>query len=608
MDVATMHGQAAVEARTQRARLGATAREHACDFLVWAPARTRVDVLVDGDEQFTVSLRESENGYFHGSVDRLRPGTRYYYLLDGDLRRPDPASQYQPDGVHGPSEIISDGFPWTDDRWRGLPLSEYIIYELHVGTFTPEGTLDAIVNDLDRLQRLGITALELMPVAEFPGGRNWGYDGVYPFAVDASYGGPEALKRVVNAAHQRGMAVVLDVVYNHLGPEGNYLRDFGPYFTSEYKTPWGDALNFDNAMNEGVRRFFIENALMWITEFHIDALRLDAVHAIYDRSALPFLKELADAVHMRAEESGRPAYLIAESDLNDSRLLRPWSSGGYGLDAQWSDDFHHSLHTLLTGETSGYYKDFGKIEYLARALQHGWTYSGQYSPYRKRRHGNSPEGLESHQFVICTQNHDQIGNRMLGDRLSGLASFEELKVAAAALLLAPYVPLLFMGEEYADPNAFLYFVSHGDPELARSVSEGRRAEFAKFAWLGNAPDPQDPSTFERSKLNRDLLDLQHHRVMQEWYAELIRLRKTHPALRQASKNNQRTEFSEDAKTLTFERWNGDHRLLAIFNFSADHRDAPAHDSSHLLLNSADQRWLGQSGEPLAPSSCLVLGW
>src|SRR6185503_2081252 len=404
-------------------------------------------------------------------------------------------------------------FDWQDQTWKGLPLPDYLIYELHVGTFTAEGTFDAAISYLDGLRELGITAIELMPVAQFPGNRNWGYDGVYPYAVQNSYGGPLALKRLVQACHERGLAAILDVVYNHLGREGNYLRELGHYFTDRYRTPWGDAVNFDGPHSDEVRRFFIENALYWITEFHFDALHLDAAHPIFEHSARPFLAELSEAVHRRGEELHRLVYLIPEISMNDVRLILPRQQGGCGCDAQWNDDFHHSLHTLLTGERTGYYQDFGRIEHLVKSLREGFVYTGQDSQYRQRRHGNSARAVPSRRFVICCQNHDQVGNRQLGERLSQLVSFEDLKLAAAVVLLSPCIPLLFMGEEYGETAPFLYFISHSDPDLIEAVRQGRRAEFAAFDWRGEVPDPQDEATFLSAKLRHELRESGQNKML-----------------------------------------------------------------------------------------------
>ena len=446
--------------------IGAYAVAGATTFRVWAPLAKSVEVeLVDSLALKIPLQRQGE--YFQGSLPAAT-GDRYWYWLDGALRRPDPASCSQPDGVHGPSQVRDDSFVWNDSRWQGIALDKYIFYELHVGTFTPEGTFDGAISRLDYLRELGITAVELMPVAQFPGKRNWGYDGAFIFAPQNSYGGPDGLKRLVDACHSRGLAVTLDVVYNHLGPEGNYLHGFGPYFTDRYRTPWGDAVNFDGPDSDAVRHFFISNALYWISEFHMDALRLDAVHGIYDFSALHILRELTDAVHRRGAALGRQVHLIAESDLNDVRIINSPNSGGYGLDAQWSDDFHHALRALLTGDRAGYYGDFGQFSHLAISFREGFVLSGGYSLVRKRRHGNSSAAVPPCRLVVFSQNHDQVGNRMRGERSDEHLSTRQLKLAAATVLLSPYLPLLFMGEEYAETAPFPYYVNHGDPELMES--------------------------------------------------------------------------------------------------------------------------------------------
>jgi maltooligosyltrehalose trehalohydrolase len=375
------------------------------------------------------------------------------------------------------------------------------------------------------LRDLGVTAVEFMPLAQFPGRRNWGYDGVYPFAVQNSYGGPRALQQLVDACHQNGLAVVLDVVYNHLGPEGNYFGEFGPYFSDRYRTPWGSAINFDAPYSDGVRRFFIENALYWISEFHIDALRLDAVHGIFDQSAYPFLEELGDEVHALGTELGRNAYLIAESNLNAPHLIQAKARGGYGLDAQWNDDFHHALRTVLTGDRSGYYQDFGSVDQIGKAWRDGFVYTGEYSKFRKRRHGRAIPEVHSSRLVVFSGNHDQVGNRMLGERLSSLVTLEDQKLAAGAVMLSPFLPLLFMGEEYGETAPFQYFIEHGEPGLIDAVRRGRKEEFKSFAWEGEPPDPQAVDTFEKCKLHWSRLDQDPHRTMHEYYRSLIRLRK-----------------------------------------------------------------------------------
>jgi len=505
-------------------------------FRVWAPYAKQVAVDLLGQSEVPreppIQMNPCERGYFEATVGGIEAGTRYRYVLDGQKSRPDPASRFQPDGVHGPSAVIDPhAFLWSDDRWSGVPIQQFIIYELHVGTFTREGTFHAIIPLLDYLKNdVGITAIELMPIAQFPGARNWGYDGVSPFAVQSSYGGPDGLRAFVNACHERGIAVVLDVVYNHLGPEGNYLGDFGPYFTDRYRTPWGCAINYDGPDSDEVRAYVISNALYWVTEFHIDALRLDAIHGIFDCSTRHILRELTDAVHAQAERLGRLIHVIAESDLNDVRVIAPIAEGGYGLDAQWNDDFHHALHTVLTGERRGYYEDFGRLDQLAMALKEGFVYSGQRSRFRRRRHGSPSISRPPSQFIVYSQNHDQVGNRAGGERLSTLVPREALKVAAAAYLLALNVPLLFMGEEYGETSPFLYFVDHEDPVLVEAVRKGRRAEFASFAWEGEVPDPQDPFTFERSRVHPGPQTQGDRAQLLRWYHRLIALRKSVLAL------------------------------------------------------------------------------
>jgi len=573
--------------------------EGLCQFSVWAPFTQRVEILLVSPAERIVPLERKEGGYHQAILEGMEPESLYFYRLDGKKERPDPASRFQPQGVHGPSQVVDSHFPWEDGDWSGLPLQDYILYELHVGTFTPEGTFDAIISHLDKLKELGITAVELMPVAQFPGNRNWGYDGAYPFAVQHSYGGPEGLKRLVNACHSKGLAAVLDVVYNHLGPEGNYLGDFGPYFTDRHRTPWGTAINFDGPHSDEVRRFFIQNALHWVTEFHVDALRIDAVHAIFDFSARPFLEELASAVHGRGEQLNRQIHIIAESTLNDTRLIRLRALGGYGLDAQWNDDFHHALHTLLTGEQSGYYEDFGRLEDLSKAFGEGFVYSGQYSRYRKRRHGNCSREIPAHQFVVFAQNHDQVGNRMHGERLSELISFEGLKLAAGVVLLSPFIPLLFMGEEYGETARFPYFVSHSDPGLIEAVREGRRKEFAAFEWEEAPPDPQDEGTFLSARLNHYLQREGHHCILLRFHSELIHLRRKTPALARLSKEDLEVVGYEREKALVLRRWTDADETVAVFHFreAEDFFDIPIPPGRwKKQLDSTDERWQGPGSD------------
>ncbi|MGH9359823.1 MAG: malto-oligosyltrehalose trehalohydrolase [Terriglobia bacterium] len=536
-----------------------------CGFLLWAPRAAGVEVHLVGPPERFVPLRSRPEGYHSALIENVAPGARYFYRLDGAKERPDPVSHSQPEGVHGPSEVVDPIFGWHDATWHGLPLRDYIIYELHLGTFTAAGTLDAAGGRLEALRDLGITAVELMPVAQFPGPRNWGYDGVYPFAVQDSYGGPRALKRFIDACHSLGMAVILDVIYNHLGPEGNYLADFAPYFTDRHHTPWGAAVNLDGPESDEVRRFFVENAVRWIAEFHFDALRLDAIHAIVDLSAFPFLEELGETIHRLAERLNRRVYVIAESDLGDSRVVKIRELGGYGLDAQWNDDFHHALHALLTGDSNGYYQDFGKVSQLAEAFRAGYVYQGQYSEFRRRRHGNSTHDLSAQQFVVFAQNHDQVGNRLSGDRLTQLVSGEQLKVAASAVLLSPFIPLLFMGEEYGETAPFQFFVSYADQSVIEATRRGRQDEFAGFRWQGDVPDPQDEETFLRSKLHPET----GNRTLTEYYRELIRLRKTYPALRRLSKKDIDVRNWEKERVLVVRRWDGFSEAVLILSFGPE---------------------------------------
>lgn len=542
-------------------------------FRVWAPRAKTVAVRLLGADHRDVPLAPGQFGYFEATVSGAPAGTRYVYVLDGEKTRPDPASRFQPEGVHGPSEIVNpDAFAWTDRGWHGLSLADLILYELHVGTFSKEGAFEAIVPWLDYLNHeVGITAVELMPVAQFPGARNWGYDGVYPFAPQSSYGGPLGLKRLVDACHAKGLAVILDVVYNHLGPEGNYLGDFGPYFTDRYRTPWGSAINYDGADSDEVRHYIISNALYWVTEYHVDGLRLDAIHGIFDFSARHVLRELGEAVHAQGSRLGRTILVTLESDLNDARVITPTALGGHGLDAQWNDDFHHALRGVLTGERKGYYQDFGRIEQLATAIQEGYVLSGQYSSYRKRRHGNSSKDRPPVQFIVFDQNHDQVGNRASGDRLSTIVPFEALKVSAATVLLAPNVPLLFMGEEYGETAPFQYFIHHGDPALVEAVREGRRGEFARFGWREGIPDPQDPATFDRSRLRLERRTQDKQAALLRWWRTLIGLRKSLPVLGAAEfpSHGHRVWGLEDARVLILHRWHSDDgAALILLGFNA----------------------------------------
>ncbi|WP_131740088.1 malto-oligosyltrehalose trehalohydrolase [Actinomadura roseirufa] len=503
-------------------------------FEVWAPAAGRVDVETGhgtGVARHPLAHLDGRPGWWGAEVQAAAHGTDYGFVLDGGEPLPDPRSPWQPDGVHGRSRVYDHGeFTWTDQQWHGRPFPGSVLYELHVGTFTPEGTFDAAARRLPHLTSLGIDAVEIMPVASFPGHHGWGYDGVHLWAPHEPYGGPDGLKRLVDDAHAHGLAVILDVVYNHLGPDGNRLGEYGPYFTDAHTTPWGDAVNFDQEGSDEVRAFVVQNALMWLRDYHVDGLRLDAVHAIADQRAVHVLEELEGAVASLSAHLGRELFLIAESDLNDPRMVTSRDAGGYGLDAQWSDDFHHALHAALTGERQGYYCDFGSLETLEKALTRVFVHDGTMSSYRGRHHGRpvDVQVTPAHRFVGFLQNHDQIGNRASGDRIAATLTPAQLKVGAALLLLAPFTPMLFMGEEWGATTPWCYFTDHVDPGLARAVSEGRRREFARHGWKGDVPDPQAEDTFRASVLDWVEPAKAPHRELLDWHRSLIGLRRSRP--------------------------------------------------------------------------------
>jgi maltooligosyltrehalose trehalohydrolase len=521
-------------------------------FRVWAPKADRVRVEVDGQ---LYGMEREDGGWWIAEVSLAQAGSEYaFYVNREDLALPDPRSQRQPHGVHGASQVVDlAAFAWSDGGWQAPPLKSGVVYELHVGTFTPEGTLDAARAKLDWLRELGVTHVQLMPVAAFPGRQGWGYDGVDLFAVHEPYGGPEALQRFVDACHAQGMAVLMDVVYNHLGPSGNYLAKFGPYFTGSHHTPWGDAVNLEGAGSHEVRRFFCDNARMWLRDYHCDGLRLDAVHAYTDRSAIHLMEQIGTAVRALEAETRRRYVVIAESDLNDPRVVTPVEAGGHGLDAQWSDDFHHALFAALTGEHEGYYADFGSLCDLAKALREAFVYDGRYSAYRDRVHGRPALGLEGWRFLGYSQTHDQVGNRAKGDRLAHLVSAGRAKIAAAMTMTAPFVPMIFQGEEWAASGPFQYFTDH-EPELGKLVSEGRREEFAAFGWdVADVPDPQAAETYGRSKLRWEERSESAHAEMTAWYRALIALRKEMPELMDGDLRAVKLQWSEREQWFTMER-------------------------------------------------------
>lgn len=570
--------------------------------VLWAPhAQTAAIILNDN---LTLPFHKVEKGYWTLSTDKIKPLDRYRFLLDGTKQLPDPASRSQPGGVHGPSQAVDlTGYNWTSNEWQAPPLSDYIIYELHTGTFTAEGTFEGIETKLSYLKELGITALEIMPVAQFPGNRNWGYDGVFPYAVQNSYGGVNGLKKLVDACHRHGLAVILDVVYNHVGPEGNYFNEFGPYFTEKYNTPWGNAINFDDAGCDEVRNYFVQNVLMWLRDYRIDALRLDAVHAIKDFSPVHILQEMRQAVDELMAVTGQTHYLIIEFDLNDKRFIDPVEQHGYGMDAQWEDEFHHALRVTAGGERNGYYSDFEGIKHLAKSYRDAYVYDGVYSEERQKTFGTKTDN-PGRQFVVFSQNHDHVGNRMLGERSSVLFSTGMQKLMAAAVMVSPYLPMLFMGEENGEQNPFLYFVSHGDEQLIEAVRKGRKDEFKAFHAQGEAPDPQDAETFNRSKLNWESQCNAEQKNMLLYYKELIHLRKTLPALRNLNRNNVSVTFNEDQQTLQLERWEGDNQVYCFMNFSKEEQryNLPPR-GLQVALNSSGDDW--QSENIIQPESIII---
>ena len=593
------------------------------EWRVWAPQREDVVLVTWPNGRPAETAMTAEGwGYFVHRRAGVEEGLRYAYRLERGDPLPDPASRWQPEGVHRPSAVFSpDLFSWSDADWKGLPREELVIYELHVGTFTEEGTLDAVIPRFGDLKDLGVTAIELMPLAQFPGERNWGYDGVQPFAVQNSYGGPRALQQLVDAAHSAGLAVFLDVVYNHLGPEGNYLGQFGPYFTHHYPTPWGDAVNFDDADCDAVRRFVIDNALMWVRDFHIDGLRLDAVHAIYDLSARHILAELQEEVQEAAAAAGRTVHVIAESNQNDRRLIDRPERGGFGLDGVWCDDFHHAVHALLTGEREGYYLDFGRPEHLAKTFSEAFVYDGCYSPFRRRRFGSSAAGLSRDRFVVCIHNHDQVGNRALGDRYTAILSPAAQRLACGLLLVSPFTPLLFMGEEYGETRPFPFFCSFGDETLIRAVREGRREEFASmdFSWEGEIPDPQDPATFAAARLTWQWPAGSFHEQLRRLYRDLLAARRDWPALRDREHTLVKLlggpggSESDSAGVLRIDRGEGPQRLVSLANLSDEPRSNPCRDGGehHLWLSTEAWGYGGARGadapvDRLYPYEMLIL--
>jgi maltooligosyltrehalose trehalohydrolase len=575
------------------------------EFRVWGPRAKRIQLKVE--DKMCAMQGPDDRGWWSVKVKAAESGSEYAFLIDDDLTPyPDPRSLWQPMGVHGPSRLYDqNAFAWTDAKWEGPPLAGAVIYELHIGTFSAEGTFEGAIAHLDYLAELGVTHVEVMPIAEWAGRQGWGYDGVTLFAVSESYGGPDGFKRFVDACHAKHVAVILDVVYNHFGPVGNYTNKFGPYLTDKHKTPWGDAVNFNEGGSDEVRRFFCENAAMWLQEYHVDGLRLDAVHEFIDRSAVNFMEQLSAEVEQLEATLGRRLVVIAESDLNDPRVVRPREAGGYGMDAQWSDDFHHALFTLLHPGNPGlgYYGDFGRMEHLVKALEHVFVYDGGYSRYRRCSHGRPVEGLSAHHFICFDQNHDQVGNRAQGERLEHLAGMDAAKVALGLVLTAPFLPMLFMGEEFAASSPFLYFADHDDEEMARRVADGRKNDFASFGFLEEEiPDPGDVRTFEMSKLKWDEVHEGKHAEMLEWTRRLIHLRRTTNDLNDGDVNHMQVGFDAEKRWLTMRR----RGVRMLMNIGGEAVRLEMREGEELRLRSREDVDVADGWITLPPMSLAVV--
>jgi maltooligosyltrehalose trehalohydrolase len=612
-----------MEPQPQHSPQGAIRKEDgSVEWRVWAPRSQTVHLMISpAQDRREIAMRAENFGYFTYQLQNAEEGLTYDYRLADGREYPDPASRWQPQGVHRPSAVFfPENYQWSDTAWRGLPRHELVIYELHTGAFTPEGTFQAILPRLPQLRKLGVTALEIMPVAQFPGERSWGYDSVHPFAVQNSYGGPHALQRLIDAAHQAGLAVFLDVIYNHLGPEGNYLANFAPYFTDRYHTPWGAAINYDGPESDPVRQFVIDNACMWIRDFHFDGLRLDAVQTIYDFSPRHILADIKAVVAQVAESQNRIVHVIAETNQNDVRLITSTRQGGYGLDGLWNDDFHHAVHALLTGERDGYYVDFGRPQHLEKTYRDVFVYDGCYSPFYKRRQGASASDLDRNRFVVCIQNHDQVGNRAQGDRLAALVPPAAQRLACGLLLVSPFVPLLFMGEEYGESRPFPFFCSFGDPQLIEAVRRGRREEFAAlaFKWKKEVPDPHAAETFAGAKLSWQWPDGSRQAGLRRLYADLLAARRNWPPWTSPQDLDARlVEVSSgDSATpgivLVLQR--GAARLKLYANLTALEEELPAQglSAADLLLSTEAQRYGGartpsDSIERLKPYEMLIFG-
>lgn len=575
-------------------------KNKANDFKVWIPYAENVEIELNKDR---VKMSRDAGGWWTYQHHEQH-GLDYAFFIDGKGPYPDPRSAYQPYGVHGYSRMVDhDAFKWADENWQSPPITSAIIYELHVGTFTEQGTFKAIIDKLPYLKGIGITHIELMPLNEFSGERGWGYDGVDIYAPHHTYGGAEGLKSLINACHRDNLGVIIDFVYNHFGPEGNYLENFGPYFTDKYKTPWGKAVNYDDRHSDQVRKFIVENALMWYRDYHADGLRLDAVHAIYDQSAINILEQIACEVVKLEKQLGRHLYLTAENDLNDPRVVQDSEIGGYGFAAQWNDNFHHALHAILTNERSGYYEDFGKISDLAKCLKSVFVYDGVYSNFRQAIHGKPAQKCSGSNYVGFIQNHDQIGNRAMGERISHLCGIDGAKVAAAIVLTSPFLPLLFQGEEFAASTPFQYFSNHQDQELGKAVTQGRKREFSAFGWdPDKVPDPQAVTTFGNSKLNWTELNKEPHKGMLAWYTELIKLRKSYPELCDGSLESIKTEFSEARRYIKIQRGS----ILTAANFDDSEQELALDIDNYQVLLTSNANIKTGNANIILPSKSVVI--
>lgn len=533
---------------------------------VWAPEAKTVQCQVE-DQETLITLDRKEYGYWEIKTNALKAGDQYKFVLDGKAY-PDPASYYQPDGVHGASQVVDLSFNWTDGDYKVPAMKDLIIYEMHIGTFTNTHDFQGTIDKLPYLKKLGINAIEIMPIAQFPGERNWGYDGVFPFAVQDSYGGPKAFQQLVDAAHAQDIAIVLDVVYNHFGPEGNYAPNYGPYFTDKYGTPWGSAINFDDAYSHGVRDFVLANVRMWFADYHVDALRIDAAHALKDWSASHILQDIRKETNAWIEEQERDHYLIVECDLNDKRYLESLEKNGFAMDGQWVDEFHHALRVAAGGKPDGYYSDFHGVADLAKSLQHGYVYTGQYSEHRQKFFGTDSIGITGDHFVVFSQNHDQTGNRMLGERSSMLFSADMQRLMALTVMASPFVPMLFMGEEWSASTPFQYFVHHSDEELIEAVRKGRKEEFKSFQSDAEAPDPQSETTFADCVLKWDEIDSGAHQQMLAYYEALISFRKANSILRQVDRSLVTVQYDESKSVIVLSYAFEDQLMVGLLNFSS----------------------------------------